>query len=84
MKAATEQLVEDGRPDPPQVGEDQGHWRTVYCGRGIGREVGAVVEVHLSNEQKVWLDRLADERGLTLAEAVLSAIDLAREGDQRA
>jgi hypothetical protein len=40
--------------------------------------VGAVVEVELTPAQKAWLDALAEEQGLTLAEAISRALDLAR------
>jgi hypothetical protein len=65
-------------PEPPREEEDRTRWRTVYRGRGVRRQVGAVVEVELTPEQKTWLDSLAAERGLTLIEAVAAAIDLAR------
>jgi hypothetical protein len=80
MSTTTEEPVPAVRqdPTPPADGEDRRQWRTIYRGRGVPRQVGAVVEVTLTPEQKAWLDAIAAERGLTLVEAVSSAIDLAR------
>jgi hypothetical protein len=65
-------------PEPPREEEGRTHWRTVYRGSGVRRQVGTIVEVELTPEQKTWLDALAAERGLTLIEAVTVALDLAR------
>jgi hypothetical protein len=81
MSATTDPPVHTLSPDPqpPSEGEDRTQWRTVYRGRGAARHVDAIVEVTLTPEQKMWLDAMAAQSGLTLAEAVSRALDLARE-----
>ena len=83
MSTSTAQSVRTalGDPEPPREGEDRRRWRTVYRGRNIPRQVGAVVELELTAEQEAWLDTLASEQGLTLVEAVSRALDLARTHD---
>ena len=80
VTSTTELRLQSPRPDPepPRDGEDRTEWRAVYRGRGVPRQVGAVVEVELTPAQKAWLDALAAEYSLTLAETVSTALDLAR------
>jgi hypothetical protein len=83
MSTTTERLDHgsDRDPEPPRETEDRRRWRTVYRGRGVRKEVGAVVEVPLTPEQKNWLDSIAAEHGLTLTEALSRALDSARTHD---